>query len=80
MGKFGISKPVVILADEPVQIGRTTAGIGYDKDRLFDLDLPVPEKKYLIDQPENKVQELIEGILKDEKYRQQPHAQIKPPV
>jgi hypothetical protein len=67
MCKFGIGKTVVIFADQSVQIGGTTAWIGYDKDRLLDLDLPVARKEYLIYQPENKMNELIERILKYEK-------------
>jgi hypothetical protein len=67
MCKFGIGKAVVILTDQPVQIGRAAAGIGYDKDRLLDLDLSVAGKEYLIYQPENKMDELIERILKYKK-------------
>jgi hypothetical protein len=80
MGKLGIGEPVIILTDEPVQIGSTTARIGYDKDRFFDPDLPVPGEKHLVQQSENKVQELIEEKLKDKKYRQQPYTQVKSPV
>jgi len=80
MRELGIGEPVIILAYEPVQIGRTAAGISYDKDRLFDLDLSVPEKQHIIQYPENQVYDLIERKLENKKHGQQPDTQVEPPV
>ena len=60
MRKLGVSESVIILADHPVQIGRTAAGIGYDKDRLSDLGFLILEKKHLINEPEKDMNKLIE--------------------
>jgi hypothetical protein len=80
MRELGIRKPIIILADQTVQIGRTTAGISYDKNRLSDPDLFIPAKKYLIDQPEKKMDELIEEKLKNKKDRKEPDTQMKTPI
>jgi len=77
MCKFGISKSIIVLTDQSVQIGRATAGICYDKDRFFDLYLSVFKKENLIDQTKEEMNELIEKKLKDEKYRKNPHTQIE---
>jgi len=67
VGKFGVSKPVIVLADEPMQVGSAASWIGYDKDGLLDLHFPVPEKEYLVEQPEKEVDDLIEEKLENEK-------------
>jgi hypothetical protein len=77
MRKFGISKTIIVLTDQSVQIGSTAAGIGYDKDGLFDLYLSVFKKENLIDQTKEEMNELIEEKLKDEKYCKNPHTQIE---
>jgi hypothetical protein len=80
MCKLGIGEAVIILADQPVQIGRAAARVGYDKDRLLDLHLPVSAEKDLIDQPEKKVNELIDEVHEDEKHRKEPDAEMEAPI
>jgi hypothetical protein len=77
MGKLGISKTIVIHADQAVKVSSAAARIGYDENGLLDLDIPVFEKEYFIYQPEKYMDYLIERKGEYEKKGKQPHAQAK---
>ena len=78
--KLSIGEAVIILTDHSMQIGRTAARIGYDKDGLFDLHLPVSPEEDLIHQSEKKMNELIDEIHENKKHRKEPDTKMEAPI